>query len=160
MQAALVRLAAELPGHQLVQRCEIGLCRGDQGVGIGTLRGHGAAVLRQAHRDFGLRVGAGRHGMHLVEQQLRLSVESPQLLAAIEILLPLAKAEYRQLSGPRSSGCDPRVAELIKNEADAWAIGIALAEDALQRIGPCPQLLARYFHQLEKALTAAKAVQP
>jgi len=96
----------------------------------------------------------------LVEQQLRLSVESPQLLAAIEILLPLAKAVYGELSGPRSSGCDPRTAELIKNEADAWAIGIALAEDALQRIKPCPHLLVRYFHQLEKALTAAKAVQP
>jgi hypothetical protein len=96
----------------------------------------------------------------LVEQQLRLSVESPQLLAAIEILLPLAKTVYRQLSGPRSSGCDPRTAELMKNEADAWAIGIALAEDALQRIKPCPHLLVRYFHQLEKALTAAKAVQP
>ena len=96
----------------------------------------------------------------LVEQQLRLSLESPQLLAAIEILLPLAKAEYRQLSGPRSSGCDPRVAELIKNEADAWAIGIALAEDALARIKPCPHLLVRYFHQLEKALNAAKVVKP
>jgi hypothetical protein len=95
----------------------------------------------------------------LVEQQLRLSVESPQLLAAIEILLPLAKEEYRQLSGPRSSSCDPRTAELIKNEADAWGIGIALAEDALQRIKPCPHLLARYFHLLEKALARAKAVQ-
>jgi hypothetical protein len=94
----------------------------------------------------------------LIEQQLRLSVESPQLLAAIEILLPLAKAEYRVLSGPRSSSCDPRTAELIKNEADAWRIGIALAEDALARIKPCPHLLARYFHQLEKAI--AKAVQP
>jgi hypothetical protein len=94
----------------------------------------------------------------LVEEQLRLSVESPQLLAAIEILLPLAKAEHRTLSGPRSSSCDPRTAELIKNEADAWAIGIALAEDALQRIKPCPHLLARYFHQIEKAI--AKAVQP
>jgi hypothetical protein len=94
----------------------------------------------------------------LVEQQLRLSVESPQLLAAIEILLPLAKEEYRQLSGPRSSSCDPRTAELITNEANAWAIGIALAEDALQRIKPCPHLLARYFHLLEKALKA-KAVQ-
>src|SRR5271168_1017359 len=94
----------------------------------------------------------------LVEQQLRLSVESPQLLAAIEILLPLAQEEYRQLSGPRSSSCDPRTAELIKSEADAWAIGIALAEDALQRIKPCPHLFAHYFHQLEKALT--KAVQP
>ena len=49
-------------------------------------------------------------------------------MAAIEILLPLAKEEYRQLSGPRSSTCDPRTAELIKSEADAWAIGIALAE--------------------------------
>src|ERR1700691_3367889 len=96
----------------------------------------------------------------LVEQQLRLSVEAPQLLAAIEILLPLAKAEYRELSGPRSSRCDPRTAELTKNEADAWDIGIDLAEDSLLRIKPCPQLLARYFHQLEKALTAAKAVQP
>jgi hypothetical protein len=94
----------------------------------------------------------------LVEQQLRLSVDSPQLLAAIEILLPLAKEEYRQLSGPRSSSCDPKTAELIKNEAGAWAIGIALAEDALQRIGPCPHLLARYFHQFEQALKA-KAVQ-
>jgi hypothetical protein len=94
----------------------------------------------------------------LVEQQLRLSVESPQLLAAIEILLPLAKTVYGELSGPRSSGCDPRTAELIKNEADAWAIGIALAEDALQRIKPCPHLLVRYFHQLEKAL--ATAVRP
>jgi hypothetical protein len=93
----------------------------------------------------------------LVEQQLRLSVESPQLLAAIEILLPLAKEEYRQLSGPRSSSCDLRTAELIKSEADAWAIGIALADDALSRIKPCPHLLVRYFHQLEKALT--KAVQ-
>src|ERR1700689_3063308 len=82
---------------------------------------------------------------NLVEQQLRLSVEAPQLLAAIEILLPLAKAEYSQLSGPRSSKCDPRTAELIKNEAEAWFIG-ALAEDALQRIKPCPHLLARYFH--------------
>jgi hypothetical protein len=96
---------------------------------------------------------------NLVEQQLRLSVEAPQLLAAIEILLPLAKEEYRQLSGPRSSSCDPRTAELIKNEANAWAIGIALAEDALQRIKPCPHLLARYFHLLEKALMRAKAVQ-
>ena len=95
----------------------------------------------------------------LVEQQLRLSVEAPQLLAAIEILLPLAKAEYRTLSGPRSSRCDPRTAELIKNEADAWFIGIALAEDALQRIKPCPHLLARYFHKLEQALKTAKAVQ-
>src|SRR3984885_15523015 len=90
----------------------------------------------------------------LIEQQLRLSVEAPQLLAAIEILLPLAKAEHRTLSCPRSSNCDPRTAELIKNEADAWAIGIALAEDALKRIGPCPHLLARYFHQFEKALKA------
>jgi hypothetical protein len=96
----------------------------------------------------------------LVEQQIRLSVESPQLLAAIEILLPLAKAEYRELSGPRSSSCDPRVAELIKSEAEAWSMGIALAEDALARIKPCPHLLVRYFHQLEKALTTAKAVQP
>ena len=97
----------------------------------------------------------------LVEQQLRLSVEAPQLLAAIEILLPLAKAEYRTPSVPRSSSCDPRTAELIKNEAEAWFIGIALAEDALQRIKPCPHLLARYFHKLEKALqTAQKAVQP
>jgi hypothetical protein len=95
----------------------------------------------------------------LVEQQLRLSVESPQLLAAIEILLPLAKAEYRVLSAPRSSSCDPRTAALIKNEADAWAIGIVLAEDALKRIGPCPHLLARHFHQLETALKTAKAVQ-
>ncbi len=94
----------------------------------------------------------------LIEQQLRLSVESPQLLAAIEILLPLAKAEYRVLSGPRSSSCDPRTAELIKNEAEVWAISIALAEDALARIKPCPHLLARYFHQLERAI--AKAVQP
>ena len=94
----------------------------------------------------------------LVEQQLRLSVESPQLLAAIEILLPLAKEEYRQLSGPRSSSCDPRTAELIKSEADAWAIGIALAEDALSRIKPCPHLLVRYFDRLEKAMT--KAVRP
>ena len=81
-------------------------------------------------------------------------MESPQLLAAIVILLPLAKAEYRQLSGPRSSSCDPRIVELIKNEADGWAIGIALAEDALKRIKPCPHLLARYFHQFEKALKA------
>ncbi len=97
---------------------------------------------------------ASAQSNNLIEQQLRLSVESPQLLAAMEILLPLAKAEYRTLSGPRSSGCDPRTAELIKNEADAWAIGIALAEDALQRIKPCPHLLARYFHQFEKALKA------
>jgi hypothetical protein len=95
----------------------------------------------------------------LVEQQLRLSVESPQLLAAIEILLPLAKEEYRQLSGPRSSSCDPRTAELMKNEADAWAIGIALAEDSLQRIKPCPHLLARYFHQLQQGLKTATAGQ-
>jgi hypothetical protein len=95
----------------------------------------------------------------LVEQQLRLSVESPQLLAAIEILLPLAKSVYGELSGPRSNGCNPRTAELIKNEADAWAIAIALAEDSLQRIKPCPHLLARYFHQLEQALKTAKAVQ-
>jgi len=94
---------------------------------------------------------------NLVEQQLRLSVESPQLLAAIEILLPLAKTVYSELSAPRSSSCDPRTAELMKNEADAWAIGIRLAEDALQRIKPCPHLFARYFHQLEKAL--AKAAQ-
>ena len=95
----------------------------------------------------------------LVEQQLRLSVEAPQLLAAIEILLPLAKAEYRQLSGPRSSKCDSRTAELIKNEAEAWFIGIALAEDALQRIKPCPHLLARYFHKFEQALKAKKGGQ-
>jgi hypothetical protein len=44
----------------------------------------------------------------LVEQQLRLSVESPQLLAAIEILLPLAKTLHGELSGPRSSSCDPQ----------------------------------------------------
>jgi hypothetical protein len=94
----------------------------------------------------------------LVEQQLRLSVEAPQLLAAIEILLPLAQEEYRHLSGPRTSSCDPRTAELIKNKAEAWAIGIALAEDALQRIKPCPHLFARYFHQLEQAL--AKVVRP
>jgi hypothetical protein len=66
---------------------------------------------------------------------------------------------YGELSGPRSSGCDPRVAELIKSEAEAWFMGIALAEDALARIKPCPHLLVRYFHQLEKALTTAKAVQ-
>jgi hypothetical protein len=105
-------------------------------------------------------VPASAETTSLVEQQLRLSVEAPQLLAAIEILLPLAKAEYRELSGPRSSSCDTRTAELIKNEADAWAVGIALAEDALLRIKPCPHLLARYFHQLEKKLTTAKAVQP
>ena len=101
---------------------------------------------------FTKRLPAPTQTTSLVEQQLRLSVESPQLLAAIEILLPLAKEEYRQLSGPRSSSCDPKIAELIKNEANAWAIGIALAEDALKRIGPCPHLLARHFHQFEKAL--------
>ena len=106
------------------------------------------------------RVPAPAQTTSLVEQQLRLSVEAPQLLAAVEILLPLAKAEYRTLSGPRSSKCDPRTAELIKNEADAWFIGIALAEDALQRVKPCPHLLARYFHQFEQALKTAKAVQP
>jgi hypothetical protein len=90
-----------------------------------------------------------------VEQQLRLTAEGPQLLAAIEILLPLAKEELGHLSGPRSSSCPPRIAELIKSEADTWAIGIALAEDALQRIKPCPHLFARYFHQIEKALTKA-----
>ena len=66
----------------------------------------------------------------LVEQQLRLSVESPRLLAAIEILLPLAQEEYRRLSGPRSSTCDPHVAELMKDEAEAWAMSIPLAQDA------------------------------
>jgi hypothetical protein len=95
----------------------------------------------------------------LVEQQLRLSVESPQLLAAIIILLPLAKGRVSELSGPRSNSCDPRVAQLIESEAETWSIGITLAEDALTRIKPCPHLLARYLHQLEKALTT-KAVQP
>jgi hypothetical protein len=104
-------------------------------------------------------VPASAQSTSLVEQQLRLSVESPQLLAAIEVLLPLAKAEYRELSGPRSSSCDPRTDELMKNEAAAWAIGIALAEDALPRIKPCPHLLARHFHQLEQAFKTAKAVQ-
>jgi hypothetical protein len=105
------------------------------------------------------RLSAPPQTTSLVEQQLRLSVEAPQLLAAIEILLPLAKAEYRQLSGPRSSKCDPKTAELIKNEAEARFIGIALAEDALERIKPCPHLLARYFHQFEQALKAKRAVQ-
>jgi hypothetical protein len=90
----------------------------------------------------------------LVEQQLRLSVESPQLLAAIEILLPLAKTVHGELSAPRSSTCRPKTAERMKSEADAWAIGIALAEDSLARIKPCPHLLARYFHHLEKTLIA------
>ena len=93
----------------------------------------------------------------LVEQQLRLSVESPQLLAAIEILLPLAKTVHGELSSPRSSTCRPKTAELMKSEADAWAIGIALAEDSLARIKPCPHLLVRYLHQLEKALIAKAA---
>ncbi len=95
----------------------------------------------------------------LVEQQLRLSVESPQLLAAIEILLPLAQEEYRRLSGPRSSTCDPRVAELMKGEAEAWAMGIALAQDALERIKPYSHVLVRYLHRLETVINAKKAVQ-
>ena len=95
----------------------------------------------------------------LVEQQLRLSVESPQLLAAIEVLLPLAKRECRELSAPRSAGCDPHTAELIRNEAEAWAIGIALAEDALERIKPYSNVLVRYFHRFEAALRAKQAVQ-
>jgi hypothetical protein len=48
---------------------------------------------------FTKRLPAPAQTTSLVEQQLRLSVEAPQLLAAIEILLPLAKEEYRQLSG-------------------------------------------------------------
>jgi hypothetical protein len=104
-------------------------------------------------------VPAPAQTISLVEQQLRLSVESPQLLAAIEILLPLAKSVHGELSRPRSSSCKPRTAELIKSEADAWAIGITLAEDALSRIKPCPHLLALYFHRLQQVLTNSKAVQ-
>jgi hypothetical protein len=100
---------------------------------------------------------APANSTNLVEQQLRLSVESPQLLAAIEILLPLAKQVHGELSSPRSSTCKPKTAEIMKSEADAWAIGIALADDALARIKPCPHLLARYFHQIEKALIAKAA---
>jgi hypothetical protein len=95
-----------------------------------------------------------------VEQQLRLTVEAPQLLAAIEILLPLAKAQCRSLSGPRSSSCPPHIAQLIRSEADAWAMGIALADDALGRIKPYAHLLAVYFHRFEAVLAAHKAVQP
>src|ERR1700753_2849214 len=51
---------------------------------------------------------APANGTSLVEQQLRLSVESPQLLAAIEILLPLAKTVHGELSAPRSSSCRPK----------------------------------------------------
>jgi hypothetical protein len=48
---------------------------------------------------FTKRLPAPAQTTSLVEQQLRPSVEAPQLLAAIEILLLLAKEEYRQLSG-------------------------------------------------------------
>ena len=65
-------LAALPPHHQLVERGEIGLGRGDQRVGIGALGGHRAAVLRQPHRDFRLRVGAFGHGVHLIKLQHRL----------------------------------------------------------------------------------------
>jgi hypothetical protein len=53
-----------------------------------------------------------------MEQQLPISVESPQLLAAIIILVPLAKAKYRELSGPGSSGRDPRIAALINRRGN------------------------------------------
>jgi hypothetical protein len=95
----------------------------------------------------------------LVEQQLRLSVESPQLLAAIDILLPLAKAAHRRLSCPQSTTCDPRIAERIKSEADTWAIGIALAEDSLSRIKPYSHVLLRFFHRFEAAIKAKKVAQ-
>src|SRR5689334_2899173 len=51
----------------LVERAEIGLGGGHQRVGIGGARGHGAAFMAEAHRDFGLRVGAFGHRVDLIE---------------------------------------------------------------------------------------------
>jgi hypothetical protein len=94
----------------------------------------------------------------LVEQQLRLSVESPQLLAAIDPSSP-GQDRVRRIEWPAIERLRSTNSRADQNEADAWAIGIALAEDSLQRIKPCPHLLVRYFHQLEHALKTAKAVQ-
>ena len=57
---------------EFVERAEIGLGRRHQGIGIGALGGEGAALLRQPHRHFGLRIGALGHRMHLVEFELGL----------------------------------------------------------------------------------------
>lgn len=74
----------------------------------------------------------------LFEQHIRLSTEAPQLLAALEVLLPLAKAELRKAHTTRPPG-----------EADAWALGIALAEDALERVKPYGHVLLKYLLSLE-----------
>src|SRR6185437_16451673 len=47
----------------------IGARRGDQRIGICALADDGLAVLLEPHGDFGLRVGAFGHGVHLIEEQ-------------------------------------------------------------------------------------------
>jgi hypothetical protein len=95
----------------------------------------------------------------LCEQKRRLSAEAPQLLAAIEVLLPLAKAQLRDLTGPVSAGSAATGAESTKSQADAWAVGITLADEALARIRPCSHVLLRYLLALESALID-RAVRP
>src|SRR6266702_8302321 len=66
-----LRLALLALDHQLVERAEIGLGRGDEGVGIGALGGHRLAVLGEPHRHLRLGVGPLGDRMHLVELEQR-----------------------------------------------------------------------------------------
>src|SRR5215813_10165099 len=55
---------------QLVERADVGLGGGHHDIGVRADAVDDAPALRQAHRDLALRLGAGGHRVHRVEQQL------------------------------------------------------------------------------------------
>jgi hypothetical protein len=76
-----------------------------------------------------------------VEMQLRLSINSPALLEAVMLLLPLAVEEYgAYIDGP-TVGCPPLTVAEMQRKGEKWLEGIMVAEQALAAIRlPAPTL--------------------
>ena len=105
--------------------------------GSAPLRGHRAAVLRQPHRDLGLRVGAFGHRVHLVE--LQLGLVRHQRLDAVEhrVDRPVALASsivvWPSMSSFMVARCGPWVPAITVSEISlmrSWAVAISSSTSA------------------------------
>ena len=88
------RAAAALD-RQLVERIDIGTGAGDQRIGVRPGAARRAAIFRQHHRDFGLSIGARRHGMNLIQLQRRAVVRF-QLADSVEQRINRAVTTHRR----------------------------------------------------------------
>jgi hypothetical protein len=81
-----------------------------------------------------------------------LLAEVPQMLASLEVLLPLAKDRLHELSGLPVS---------IKNatEVESWIVAVCLAEDVLGRVNPAGHSMVRYLLRLEAIISPRRVQQ-